>query len=180
MICEYKQLCERVLAIPVITGAKSQSERFAGALDTLTVEGMMQNGVTHEAQTLAAHPPSPAQLRIYCCRVTCCLPCLCRGVVEGRVGLAVRDVPFSGPELCQGLRRDVCNPAGHQVSCLPCLPASELPGIPLQSVWQCPVTELSRAFPLSRPPSPPPLPPVPRPCPRSPALNPARHEPRPP
>lgn len=49
MIWEYKQLCERVLAIPVITGAKSQSERFAGALDTLTVEGMMQNGVTHEA-----------------------------------------------------------------------------------------------------------------------------------
>lgn len=44
MIWEYKQLCERVLAIPVITGAKSQSERFAGALDTLTVEGMMQNG----------------------------------------------------------------------------------------------------------------------------------------
>ena len=44
MIGEYKRLCEKVLAIPVISGAKSKSERFAGAIATHTVEAMMQNG----------------------------------------------------------------------------------------------------------------------------------------
>jgi prolyl-tRNA synthetase len=33
-----------MLAIPTIKGAKSPSERFAGAEDTYTIEAMMQNG----------------------------------------------------------------------------------------------------------------------------------------
>jgi prolyl-tRNA synthetase len=33
-----------VLAIPVVKGAKSASERFAGAEETYTIEALMQNG----------------------------------------------------------------------------------------------------------------------------------------
>lgn len=33
-----------MLAMPTIKGAKSPSERFAGADDTYTIEAMMQNG----------------------------------------------------------------------------------------------------------------------------------------
>lgn len=44
MLQVYKELCESVLAIPVITGQKSASERFAGAVETHSCEAMMQNG----------------------------------------------------------------------------------------------------------------------------------------
>lgn len=40
----YRVFCEDYLAIPVIVGAKTASERFAGAEDTLTLEAMMQDG----------------------------------------------------------------------------------------------------------------------------------------
>jgi prolyl-tRNA synthetase len=40
----YKSVFEDVLAIPVITGLKTDSERFAGATATLTCEGMMRDG----------------------------------------------------------------------------------------------------------------------------------------
>jgi prolyl-tRNA synthetase len=33
-----------VLAVPVIPGCKSPSERFAGADETYTIEALMQNG----------------------------------------------------------------------------------------------------------------------------------------
>jgi prolyl-tRNA synthetase len=44
MLDMYASVCEDVLAIPVVQGHKSESERFAGADDTLTIEAMMQNG----------------------------------------------------------------------------------------------------------------------------------------
>lgn len=44
MIENYAKVCEEVLAIPVIRGVKSPSERFAGAEDTYTIESLMQNG----------------------------------------------------------------------------------------------------------------------------------------
>jgi prolyl-tRNA synthetase len=44
MLNVYKDFCRELLAIPVITGVKTASERFAGALDTYTIEAMMQNG----------------------------------------------------------------------------------------------------------------------------------------
>ena len=34
----------KVLAVPVIPGCKSPSERFAGADETYTIEALMQNG----------------------------------------------------------------------------------------------------------------------------------------
>jgi prolyl-tRNA synthetase len=44
MLYQYADMCEKLLAIPVIKGAKSPSERFAGALETYTIEALMQNG----------------------------------------------------------------------------------------------------------------------------------------
>ena len=40
----YKKFVEEYLAIPVIAGEKSESERFAGADNTFTIEGLMQDG----------------------------------------------------------------------------------------------------------------------------------------
>jgi prolyl-tRNA synthetase len=37
----YKDVAENILAIPVLTGLKSESERFAGAVDTYCIEAMM-------------------------------------------------------------------------------------------------------------------------------------------
>ena len=44
MLEQYAGLCESLLAVPVIRGVKSPSERFAGAEDTYTIEALMQNG----------------------------------------------------------------------------------------------------------------------------------------
>jgi prolyl-tRNA synthetase len=44
MLREYIDLIENYLAIPVIAGKKSESEKFAGADETLTMEGIMQDG----------------------------------------------------------------------------------------------------------------------------------------
>ena len=40
----YRDIAENELAIPVITGVKSEAEKFAGALRTYSVEAMMQDG----------------------------------------------------------------------------------------------------------------------------------------
>ena len=40
----YADFAENVAAVPVIKGHKTSGERFAGALDTLCIEGMMQDG----------------------------------------------------------------------------------------------------------------------------------------
>ena len=44
MLTQYADMCEKLLAIPVVKGAKSPSERFAGAEETFTIEALMQNG----------------------------------------------------------------------------------------------------------------------------------------
>ncbi|MEX0672436.1 MAG: proline--tRNA ligase [Candidatus Babeliales bacterium] len=44
MLGEYVDLAQNYLAIPVIVGEKTESERFAGALKTYTFEGIMQDG----------------------------------------------------------------------------------------------------------------------------------------
>jgi len=44
MLNEYVDLYERFLAIPVTAGQKSESEKFAGADKTLTIEALMQDG----------------------------------------------------------------------------------------------------------------------------------------
>ena len=44
MLDLYADFCERVLAIPMITGRKTEKEKFAGAESTYTIESMMQDG----------------------------------------------------------------------------------------------------------------------------------------
>lgn len=47
----YADFAENYMAMPVIRGVKSESERFAGALDTYTIEAMMQDGKALQAGT---------------------------------------------------------------------------------------------------------------------------------
>src|SRR5579875_275978 len=44
MLEVYRGFCEEVLAIPLIYGRKSAAERFAGAVETYTIEGLMADG----------------------------------------------------------------------------------------------------------------------------------------
>jgi len=44
MINVYADFAENFMALPVIKGRKTANERFAGALDTLCIEGLMQDG----------------------------------------------------------------------------------------------------------------------------------------
>ena len=47
----YADFAEDFMAMPVIQGSKSESERFAGALDTFTIEALMQDGKALQAGT---------------------------------------------------------------------------------------------------------------------------------
>ncbi len=47
----YADFAENFMAMPVIKGSKSESERFAGALETYTIEAMMQDGKALQAGT---------------------------------------------------------------------------------------------------------------------------------
>lgn len=51
MVHVYADFVRGSLALPVIIGHKSPNERFAGALDTLTIEAMMQDGKALQAGT---------------------------------------------------------------------------------------------------------------------------------
>lgn len=51
MIHVYADFAEKWLALPVIVGHKSDSERFAGAEDTLTIEALMQDGKALQSGT---------------------------------------------------------------------------------------------------------------------------------
>jgi len=47
----YARFAEEYMAMPVIQGSKTESERFAGAEDTLTIEALMQDGKALQAGT---------------------------------------------------------------------------------------------------------------------------------
>src|ERR1700722_273430 len=51
MLDVYADVAENVMAMPVIKGLKTQSERFAGALKSYSIEAMMQNGLALQAGT---------------------------------------------------------------------------------------------------------------------------------
>ena len=51
MVQVYADFARNVMALPVIVGHKSPGERFAGAIDTLTIESMMQDGKALQAGT---------------------------------------------------------------------------------------------------------------------------------
>ena len=51
MLHVYADFAEKWMAVPVVPGVKSETERFAGALDTYTIEAMMQDGKALQSGT---------------------------------------------------------------------------------------------------------------------------------
>ena len=51
MLKVYADFAEQYMAVPVVQGVKSETERFAGALDTYTIEAMMQYGKALQSGT---------------------------------------------------------------------------------------------------------------------------------
>jgi len=51
MLDVYAKFAEKILAVPVIRGRKTENERFAGALDTFCIEALMQDGKALQAGT---------------------------------------------------------------------------------------------------------------------------------
>lgn len=51
MLNVYADFARDILAIPVVKGVKSATERFAGALDTYTIEALMQDGKALQSGT---------------------------------------------------------------------------------------------------------------------------------
>ena len=51
MLHVYADFAEKWMAVPVLQGVKSETERFAGALDTYTIEAMMQDGKALQSGT---------------------------------------------------------------------------------------------------------------------------------
>ncbi len=47
----YAEFAERFMALPVVRGTKTESERFAGALETYCIEALMQDGKALQAGT---------------------------------------------------------------------------------------------------------------------------------
>jgi prolyl-tRNA synthetase len=51
MLHVYGDFAEKYMAVPVVKGVKSANERFAGALDTYTIEALMQDGKALQSGT---------------------------------------------------------------------------------------------------------------------------------
>jgi prolyl-tRNA synthetase len=51
MVDVYAEFAEKWMALPVVKGVKSESERFAGAIDTYCIEALMQDGKALQAGT---------------------------------------------------------------------------------------------------------------------------------
>ncbi len=51
MVNVYAKFAREYMALPVVVGRKTESERFAGALDTLCIEALMQDGKALQAGT---------------------------------------------------------------------------------------------------------------------------------
>ena len=58
MLHVYAEFAEKWMGVPVFQGVKSETERFAGALDTYTIEAMMQDGKALQSRT------SPSRLTL--------------------------------------------------------------------------------------------------------------------
>ena len=51
MVNVYADFAEQFMAVPVIKGAKSENERFAGAIETYSIEALMQDGKALQSGT---------------------------------------------------------------------------------------------------------------------------------
>ena len=49
MLNVYREFCENVLAMPVTAGRKTENEKFAGAVDTYSIEALMHDGKALQA-----------------------------------------------------------------------------------------------------------------------------------
>ena len=66
MIHVYQKFVEEWMGVPVIVGHKSPNERFAGAVDTLTIEALMQDGkaLAHSDNNGLVLPPKLAPIQV--------------------------------------------------------------------------------------------------------------------
>ena len=85
----YRDFCRNELALPVILGLKSPSERFAGADETLTCEAMMQNGEGHDRYISS----------VYLSDNLCFLSCL----RSSRMGASVSYISLPGANIFESL-----------------------------------------------------------------------------
>lgn len=51
MLNIYREFCEDWLAVPVVSGRKTENEKFAGAIDTYSIEALMHDGKALQAGT---------------------------------------------------------------------------------------------------------------------------------
>ena len=51
MLNVYREFCENILAMPVTSGRKTENEKFAGAIDTYSIEALMHDGKALQAGT---------------------------------------------------------------------------------------------------------------------------------
>lgn len=51
MLDIYKETCKEILAIPMVTGLKTEKEKFAGAEETYTIEALMHDGKALQSGT---------------------------------------------------------------------------------------------------------------------------------
>ncbi len=51
MLGVYEKFAKEFMAVPVVTGVKTANERFAGAIDTYTIEALMQDGKALQSGT---------------------------------------------------------------------------------------------------------------------------------
>lgn len=51
MLNIYADVCENLLAMPVIKGPKTESDKFAGAVSTYAIEALMHDGKALQAGT---------------------------------------------------------------------------------------------------------------------------------
>ena len=47
----YRELGEKLLAIPFVTGKKTEKEKFAGAVETYSIEALMHDGQALQSGT---------------------------------------------------------------------------------------------------------------------------------
>ena len=51
MLNVYADFCEKSLAMPVVKGKKTESDKFAGAVSTYAIEALMHDGKALQAGT---------------------------------------------------------------------------------------------------------------------------------
>ena len=82
MLDVYEDVCRELLAVPVVKGIKSATERFAGADETFTIEALMQNGWALQSgtshflgQVHVGYMSGTCRVHVGCISITCRFTC---------------------------------------------------------------------------------------------------------